>query len=248
MRFIVFLLVTLSYAFCEIKEVSVAYNVGNPPLKFQNEKGEADGMLIDIWKLWSKKTGVKVNFIEAPFKRTVEMVKNGEADIHAGLFFTKERDLFLDYSSSPIINIGYTIFYHRSIPPLKELKELKPFIIGVPEGYTAKYMKKNLPEGMYKTYKNFPELYKNAYKGEVKVFISPIMNYEYFLLKRNIENEWEHSKSTLYERNYFSAVKEGNGELLKVLNEGLSKISKKDIVKIYRKWIKKGVFSTLSTK
>lgn len=233
----------------QIQEVSIAYNVGNPPLKFLNEKGLPDGILIDIWKLWSQKTGIKVTFKEAPFKKTVEMVKNGEADIHAGLFFTTERDKFLDYSKNPIIEIEYNIFYHRSISKIEKLNDLKPYLIGVPEGYTHKFMKENLPEGILKVYENFPKLYKEAYKGEVKTFISPVMNYEYFLIKNNIENEWYYNKGNpLYKRSYYSAVKDGNKELLGALNNGLSQITKKDIISIYRKWIKKGVFSTLSTK
>ena len=231
------------------KEVSIAYNVGNPPLKFQNEKGEPDGILIDIWKLWSKKTGVDVVFKEAPFAQTVEMVKTGKADMHAGLFYTKSRDVFLDYSDFPIVDIEYTIFYHRSIPKINKINELKPYIIGVPAGYTDKFMRENLPDGMLKVYKNFPELYRSANRGDVKTFISPVMNFEYFLNKEKIENEWKHSSGApVYKRSYLAAVKGGDKELLKILNEGFAKITKRDIVRIYRKWIKKDIFSTLSIK
>lgn len=248
MKIVLILLVSITVAFSFPKEVSIAYNVGNPPLKFQNENGKPDGILIDIWKLWSKKTGIKVVFKEAPFKETVQMVKEGKADIHAGLFYTKERDKFLDYSQNPIIEIEYNIFFHRNLSKINDISELKPYLIGVPEGYTHKFMKENLPGAFLKVYKNFPELYHKAYQGEVKTFISPVMNYEYFLIKHNIENQWNYNKEKpVYKRSYFSAVKEGDKELQKALNEGLAKITKKDIVQIYRKWIKKGVFSTLST-
>jgi len=246
-----FFLLTLlfcSVSFASIKTVTVAYNVGNPPLKFQNSDGDPDGILIDIWKLWSKKTGVKIVFKESTFKQTVNMVKNGDADIHAGLFYTKDRDKFLDYSKMPIIEIGYNIFYHKTISKIVSIDGLKPYVIGVPEGYTNKFMQENLPDGLIKVYKNFPKLYRSAYKGEIKTFISPVMNYEYFLLNQREENQFYYTTDSLYKRSYYSAVKEGNEELQKLLNYGLSKITKKDIIKIYRKWIKKGVFSTLSTK
>ncbi len=80
------------------KTVTIAYNVGNPPLKFKNGQ-QADGILIDIWRLWSKKTGIQVVFKDALFADTLDMVKIGKADIHAGLFYTKDRELFLDYTS-----------------------------------------------------------------------------------------------------------------------------------------------------
>lgn len=103
-----------------INKVSIAYNVGNPPLKFRNDEGEADGILIDLWRLWSKKTGIEVEFKEALFADTLEMVKQGQADIHGGLFYTEKRDKFLDYSD-PIIDIKYHIFHHKDIQNISSI-------------------------------------------------------------------------------------------------------------------------------
>lgn len=63
------------------KKVTIAYNVGNPPLKFKNQQGEATGILIDIWRLWGEKTGIEVEFKEALFTQTLEMIKKGDAEI-----------------------------------------------------------------------------------------------------------------------------------------------------------------------
>ena len=68
----------------------IAYNVSNPPLKFKDKNETAAGILIDLWRLWSKKTGISVEFREALFEETIQMVSTGEADLHAGLFYTKE--------------------------------------------------------------------------------------------------------------------------------------------------------------
>ncbi|MDX1295099.1 MAG: transporter substrate-binding domain-containing protein, partial [Sulfurimonadaceae bacterium] len=221
------------------KAVTIAYNVGNPPLKFKNDRGEADGILIDIWKLWSKKSGVPVVFKEALFADTLEMVKNGEADIHAGLFYTEERDKFFDYSSKPIIDISYHIFHHKSISTLKDVDDLRGFKVGVPKGYTETFMQERLPETHMVVYDNFIKLYDEVAAGNIKTFISPVMNFEYYLLANKLDNEWRYDAgSTVYKREYMSAVKEGNSELLKTLNEGLAKISEDEIIAIERKWLK----------
>ncbi len=221
------------------KEVSIAYNIGNPPLKFKNKDNKPDGILIDIWKLWSKKTGIKVNFKEATFKQTVQMVKDGTVDIHAGLFYTEERDSFLDYSSLPILDISYHIFHHKNIQKIESINELKAYIVGVPEGYTHDFMKNQLPNGTLKVYDNLPQLYKSAQTGEIQTFISPVMNLEYYVKENNIKNNWSYSPSkVLYNRTYFSAVKQNNTELLKLLNSGMSKITKEEIINIEKKWIK----------
>ena len=104
-------------------KVIIAYNVGNPPLKFSNGQGAADGILIDLWRLWGEKTGIEVQFKEALFADTLELVKQGRTDIHAGLFYTEQRDQFLDYTS-PIIDITYYAFHHESISRAARLNEL----------------------------------------------------------------------------------------------------------------------------
>jgi ABC-type amino acid transport substrate-binding protein/CheY-like chemotaxis protein len=235
-----FLIITLNAS--NIKEVFIAYNVGNPPLKFQNDKGEPDGVLIDIWKLWSKKTGVELHFKEAPFSSTVDMIKNSKADIHAGLFYTKQRDEFLDYSDKSIFDIKYYIFHHKNILKIESKNDLKSYIIGVPEGYTHQYMEENFKGVTLRVYKNFPELFDSVQKGEIKIFVSPVMNFEHYLQKHNLENNWYYSSSKpLYKRSYYAAVKEGNSELLKLLNKGFSEVSYTDSIAIEKKWIKKSL-------
>jgi len=221
------------------QKVTIAYNVGNPPLKFKNNKGEADGILIDIWKLWSKKTSIPVEFKEALFSDTLEILKRGEVDMHAGLFYTKERDKFFDYSSRPIIDISYHIFHHKMISRLGAIDDLRGFRVGIPKGYTETFIQEKLADSYLAVYENFPKLYDDVVAGNIKAFISPIMNFEYYLLTHKLENHWRHDPGTLvYKREYMSAVKQGDDKMLKLLNDGLAQISAEEIIAIERKWLK----------
>lgn len=220
------------------KKVTIAYNVGNPPLKFKNQQGEATGILIDIWRLWGEKTGIEVEFKEALFTQTLEMIKKGDADIHAGLFYTKKRDKFLDYSA-PIIDINYYSFYHESLPPVGSLKSLKPYRIGVPKGYTHSFIKNRLPDAAIKLYENFPALYDAATRGSILVFISPVMNLEYYMRQQGITNPFRYSPTkSIYVMTYLGAVRQGNRQLLRVVNQGLHQISSTERIAIERKWFR----------
>ena len=221
-------------------KVTIAYNVGNPPLKFTNQQGEAAGILIDIWRLWGQKTGIEVEFREALFDDTLEMVKNGEADIHAGLFYTKERDTFLDYST-PLVDINYYCYYHESLVPPDQLDDLFPFRIGVPKGYTHTFVKENLPGAAIEVYDNFPALYDSAMAGGViRVFVSPVMNFEYYLKQKKLGNPFLYNPTKpVYSRIYLGAVQQGNLALLDVVNKGMAQISAAERVDIERKWFKR---------
>lgn len=225
-----------SYSNLPPQQIVITYNKSNPPFKFLDEKGRASGVLIDIWRIWSKKTGIKVEFKEALFSDTIRMIQDNEADIHAGLFYTTKRDKFLEYSL-PLIEIGYYIFYHKTLFSIKRLEDLRAFRIGVPEGYTKIFIEKNLPGASVVVYDNFPELYEAAMKGDIKTFISPLMNFYYYIKKRGLRIEFRYNvNDPLYTETYFGAVSEENKSYLEFINEGIKMITKEDITAIERKW------------
>jgi hypothetical protein len=65
--------------------VKVVYPVVMPPYTFADEKGEAQGLAIDLLRLWSKKTGIPIQFKSALWPEGIEMMREGKADIHAAL-------------------------------------------------------------------------------------------------------------------------------------------------------------------
>lgn len=238
---VIFISTLLSPAFGEdntpIKKIRVAYNIGNPPIKFSN-RGKPDGIMIDIWKLWSEKTGIRVEFKEAIFNRTLQMVENGDADVHGGLFYTEARDQVFDYTV-PILDIDYMIFFHESVTGINSLKDLASFRIGVPEGYTHTFVKNNIPDAAISVYRNFPELYDAALKGEVRVFLSPVINHQYYFQSRNIPSPFLYNTSRpAYTQTYFGAVRQGDTELREIINRGFEKIRQDELVDIQRRWLK----------
>ncbi|MBT3259723.1 MAG: transporter substrate-binding domain-containing protein, partial [Deltaproteobacteria bacterium] len=50
-----------------VKEITVAVGQDTAPFYFRDQKGVADGWLVDIWRLWSQKNGIQVKFVLAPF-------------------------------------------------------------------------------------------------------------------------------------------------------------------------------------
>jgi hypothetical protein len=112
------------------ERISVAYSIDSIPFQYTDEKGEPNGIIIDYWKLWSEKTGVTVDFIEATWNETLSLVRDGKADAHAGLFFNKERDRFLDYGVA-LTRSDTNVFYHNSIGMSDDVSRLSAYRIGV---------------------------------------------------------------------------------------------------------------------
>ncbi len=55
-----------------------------PPLCFMSRDGKPQGLFVDIWKLWAKKTNTKIDFSPSDWAGTLEALNVGEADIHVG--------------------------------------------------------------------------------------------------------------------------------------------------------------------
>jgi len=218
-------------------EMTISYNSNNPPYKFTNKDGLPDGLLINIWKLWGKKTGIPIKFIADEFEKTVADVKDGKTDVHAGIFFTEERAKELDFTT-PLLDVEYFIFAEKSVYRNDfKVNELSAFKIGVPEGYTTEYAIKNFPESHIEVFPDYPKLYKACEENSVKIFISPKENLEFYLETAQKENNFRILFSKpVFKQTYLGSVKKGRTELLSKINKGFGYITaaeKADLQKIW---------------
>jgi ABC-type amino acid transport substrate-binding protein len=138
-RIVTLLLVILQFCFANIKEIVVTHNINNPPFKFVNEQGNPDGILIDIWRLWEQKTGTKVTFFPASFEDSLRYIQQGNADVHAGVFHTQDREAFLSFTRA-LLDLNYYYFFDKTIQPTYSNDGLQSYVIGVPLGFTHHYM------------------------------------------------------------------------------------------------------------
>ncbi len=222
------------------KTIKIVYNSGTPPLKFTDNENKANGMLIDIWKLWAVKTKQNIEFIEASWDDTLLMVKNGQADIHGGLYYTKERADYLDYTSKPLYQNKNYFYYHKDIKGIKTNKDILPFVVGIGNGFPRKFMKENHSDIVVKNYDSSDKMIHAVENQEIKVILGSLAGFTYLLKKYNLKvDEFKHIEaSPVFIKEYFGAVKNGNDNLLKLLNDGFNKISKNELKNIENKWTK----------
>ncbi|SHJ40267.1 amino acid-binding domain sensor histidine kinase [Desulfatibacillum alkenivorans DSM 16219] len=219
-------------------ELVIAHNLSHPPFKFVDEDGRSQGLIVDLWRLWSQKTGVPVRFAGAPFEETVAMVREGGAQVNAGLFSTEERRKFMDFSN-PIHGVSYYIVYHKSILGIGGPEDLKGFKVGVPAGgYTEQFMRKYHPGLDLALYKDYPALFGAAQKGEIRVFIAPVENLRDYLKKHYLTNDYRFAANLpIFVRNYRGGIAKGNKELLETINQGLAQITPEERGELERKWL-----------
>ena len=219
------------------RTITVAYNQNNPPFKFQSPNGQPAGVLMDLWKLWGKKTGLKLEYKATTFSDTIKMVRDGEADINAGLFYSADRDDFLDFSV-PIYRLEYYLFIHKTIQGIKNLDELLGFNVGVPQGYTEDYIRTEYPRISLRVYPDYPTLFKAAQNGEVRAFVAPFSTRNEFLRESDLEEDYRFTPGRpVYVRDYQAAVREDDHDLIAWINYGFEKITLKEKADIELYWL-----------
>ena len=82
-----------------VQRITVAVSTDTVPFHFIDDQGRPSGIIVDMWRLWSKKTGVEIEFKAAPWNETIVMVRDGHVDAHAGLNYNSDREKFLDFGN-----------------------------------------------------------------------------------------------------------------------------------------------------
>ena len=218
------------------KSFTVVYNRGIAPIKFTTESGEPSGILNEYWQQLGEKAGLNFKFLEVDsFGESLEMVKSGEMDLHAGIFYTDERSQFLEYSK-PIFDLKYYIYSTADVPVMKTLEETRGFFLGVVQGgYTENFIKKVIPEGNLIIYDDYVSLFNAVLKGDVKVFVASDIHLNYYLSVNHHDNPFQHNDTVLCDQIYFGATAKSNRTFIDTIRGGQNLLSENDkkIVKFY---------------
>jgi ABC-type amino acid transport substrate-binding protein len=221
--------------------ISIAYSKDSVPFHFSDESGQPAGIIIDLWRLWSEKTGIAIDFRGADWDETLTMVASGAADVHAGLFFSKERDRFLDYGKA-ITKTDAHYFMHVGLPSIQTVEGLAAYRVGVLRGdYVQGYLNERLPDGTVTPYPDYEAIMDALQEGKIRVFAADTPTGLYHLEQQGLISEFLFaSGKPLYQNDFFFAVREGNQALIEVINRGMDLITDDEKRDINRRWIASG--------
>ncbi len=219
-------------------EITIAVGEDYIPFFFRDKSGQAAGWMVDLWKLWSSKTGIKVKFVILPFGETLAYTKDGKVDLQGGCFYSKQRATYLDYVA-PLANCDTHFFFHKNIYGIETLKDLMGYRIGVIKGDLAvSYLKEHLPGVSLAQYATSDELFNAFRKGEIRVFVMDTpMALDSLKKLRLLSSVNYYPAKPLYSNAYRAAVKKGNSSLASLVKKGLDMITPEEKAAIERRWM-----------
>ncbi|MBV7274078.1 transporter substrate-binding domain-containing protein [Clostridiaceae bacterium UIB06] len=224
-----------------LSSITVALDNNYPPYAFKDSNGNLQGVTVDQWKLWEKKTGIQVKLQGMPLDEGLNAIKEGKCDVIDDIFFNEERARFLDYSK-PHANIEVPIFFHKNISGITGINSLKGFKVAVQKGDNSVNVLKKSGITDIQEYNSCEDIIEAAKEHKIVTFIMDKPIAVYYLYKMNIQDEFNYTKP-VYSAESYRAVKKGNTELLDIIEKGFEKFSNKDYKEIDNKWFGNSFFN-----
>ncbi len=220
-----------------------------PPFAIVNSDGTAGGFSVELLQAAVEAAGLTISFKVGPWHELKEELAIGKLDVLPLVSYSKERDKIYDFTT-PYLKMNGTVFVRKGTSDIGALADLKDKEVLVMQGDTAhEYV---LHERL--TDKIFPTTtYEKAFQllaggQHDAVVVQQIVGLQ-MIRKLRINNvvavQNKHITSLKpvamklegFEQNFCFAVRDGNRQLLALLNEGLTVLYLNGTYEnLYKKW------------
>jgi PAS domain S-box-containing protein len=204
------------------------------PYSFESDDGKLQGILIDQWRAWEGKTGIKADLHAMSLGEALRRMRAGEFDVIDEIVATDERRAWLDFTPE-YVSIEVPIFFRSEISGIADLASLKGFPVGVKEG--DQHIDKLRAAGVTALipFQNFAALIEAAQARKINVFVADAPGVLYVLHKSGIAAGFRRS-APVFRDGLQRAVRKGDASLLHTVSEGFAAIEPGDLKRIDEKW------------
>jgi PAS domain S-box-containing protein len=216
------------------RAIRVVVDSAYAPYSFRSDEGELQGIVIDQWRVWERKTGIKVEIHALDWSEALGRMRAGEFDVIDDIVETAERRAYFDFTP-PYATVEASIFFRSDISGVADLASLKGFPVGVKAGdqHVSKLMESGVTTVI--PFRNFRDLFEAARQHKINVFLADVPSALYLLNKMGLEAEFRHSPA-IFRDELRRAVRKGDASLLQTVSQGFAAINPSDLRQIDQKW------------
>ncbi|MDB6130800.1 MAG: domain S-box-containing protein [Verrucomicrobiales bacterium] len=216
------------------RTIRVVMDNAYAPYSFQSDEGKLQGILIDQWRAWEKKTGIKVEIHAMDWAEALRLMRAGEFDVIESIVETEERRGYFDFTPA-YTTVEVPIFFRRDISGINVVASLKEFPVGVKAG--DQHIEKLREQGVVNLipFQNNVAIIGAAKQHKINVFVADAPSVLCLLHKAGIEGEFRQS-APIFRDGLHRAVRKGNEALLRSIVEGFAAIDPGEMKQINEKW------------
>src|ERR1700682_3260891 len=103
------------------------------PYSFRSDESELQGIAIDQWRAWEKKTGIPGEMHALHWSEALRRMRAGEFDVIDDIVETPERRAYFDFTP-PYATVEASVFFRNDISGITDVASLKGFPVGLKAG------------------------------------------------------------------------------------------------------------------
>lgn len=221
------------------KRLIVSNSKAWKPYSFLDDANQPAGILIDLWKAYGEANDVVIEFKLVDWQESIDLVKAGQADVHAGLLWSRDRAKALAFGE-PLFELDTQLYFHHSLQSF----DADEFLLGhhnhmvgvVRGGYEAEYMLNHFPEVGLAYFANNALMIKAARDDRIRAFVADLQVANYYLHIGPKSGQFIDVKH-LYSGDIHYATSQSNVSLMESIIADFKHVGKQDLQRIYGRWM-----------
>lgn len=205
-----------------------------PPYVVLGANGAPEGYIVDLWRLWERKTGVRVEFNAMQWAEAQRAMQDHKADVIDLIYRTPVREQLYDYSE-PYATLPVSIYVDSSIHGVKDVEALSGFTIGVQRGDACVDTLVNQGVTNLLAYPDYEDILSAAKEGQIKMFCMDDEPASYYLYLHRTQLRFARAFK-LYEGQFHWAVNRGDTESYALVQRGMALITAAEREELRKKW------------
>ncbi|WP_256717897.1 transporter substrate-binding domain-containing protein [Shewanella sp. UCD-KL12] len=213
--------------------IATAMNL-EPYVSFGGDK-QPHGLYVDIWRLWSEKTGIPISFITSEFNESVDNVLAGRASVHIGY---PESDEFKTGLLRSQLLYKVKSRLHSFGQPIVDLDSIKGTRVGaVPTAPYLSELKQALPDVELKLYDSVAAMIVAAKEGHISSFVAASSWTHHYLVLNDAWSDFYPYSDIEFVTDIYVLTHLNNTGLAKRVKAGFELIDNSALVELEKKWI-----------
>ena len=206
-----------------------------PPYLFIGPDGKPQGYVVDEWKLWERKTGIKVELTATSWADAQQRLQSGQADVIDMIFRTPERAATLDFTR-PFATVDTAIYADRNLTGIADASGLRGFVVGVQRGDACVERLHRAGVTSIREYTSYADIIGAGRNGDIRIFCMDRSPAEYYLYRLHAQDVFVKAFD-FYSDRFRRGVRKGDAATLALVERGMARITSRERQRLHDKWM-----------
>ncbi len=214
--------------------VLVAMAEGNPPLMNVTPNGLPQGLLVDLWQLWSEQTGIPIAMVPETTTQGLKTLRQGRVDAHMGYPVGTETPADVR-PVWPVYRL-MSSFYYGNGKQLTALQQVnQPVGVFAAASYLEK-LQQDFPALQIRRFEKLEEMLRAFERNEIAGFFISDLVMQHRVLQTNA-NAYQKLEQPRYQTELQVLVAEDASKLAGQLKQGFQAITQDQLEAIEKRWL-----------